>query len=83
MVIESPIAKDTLLVPDRNNPGGTKVRINKILLQISVRELHNDMLSEDPMVGLPGCKDDNGNILISERKLRAMLPPHLRLTSDR
>ena len=64
MVIESPIAKDTLLVPDRNNPGGTKVRINKILLQSR-------------------CKDANGNILISDRKLRAMLPPHLRMTSDR
>ena len=62
MVIESPIAKDTLLVPDHNNPGGTKVQMNKILLQISIRELHNDMLSEDPMVGLLGCKDVNGNI---------------------
>ena len=83
MDIESPIAKDTLLVPDRNNPGGTKVRINKILLQISVRELYNDMLSEDPMVGLPRCRDDNGNILISDWKLQAMLPPHLRMMSDR
>jgi hypothetical protein len=38
MVVQSPLASDTLLVSDPENPGNNK-RINKILLQIHVREL--------------------------------------------
>jgi hypothetical protein len=45
-VIQSPLASDTLLVSDRKSPGN-KIRKNKILLQIPVRELHNDMLNDD------------------------------------
>ncbi|OEU12086.1 hypothetical protein FRACYDRAFT_244336 [Fragilariopsis cylindrus CCMP1102] len=82
MVIQSPLASDTLLVPDNNNPG-IKKRINKILLQIPVRELHNDLLDADPLIGLASVRDCAGNILISDTKLRAMLPPHLRMMSDR
>ncbi|OEU18324.1 hypothetical protein FRACYDRAFT_236601 [Fragilariopsis cylindrus CCMP1102] len=82
MVIQSPLASDTLLVPDANNPG-TKKRINKILLQIPVRELHNDLIDADPLIGLASVRDCAGNILISDTKLREMLPPHLRMMSDR
>ena len=36
MVIDPPIAKDTLLVPDGNNPSGRIVRMDKILLCIMI-----------------------------------------------
>jgi hypothetical protein len=48
MVIQSPLASDTLLVSDPDNPGNEK-RMNKILLQIPVRELYNDLVSTDPL----------------------------------
>jgi hypothetical protein len=44
MVIQSHLASDTLLVSDPESPGNKK-RMNKILLQIPVRELHNDLVS--------------------------------------
>jgi hypothetical protein len=58
-----------LLVSDLESPGNKK-RMNKILLQIPVWELHNDLLSNDPLIGLPGVRDCRGNILISDTKLR-------------
>ncbi|OEU19451.1 hypothetical protein FRACYDRAFT_235505 [Fragilariopsis cylindrus CCMP1102] len=82
MVIQSPLASDTLLVPD-GTTSGVKKRVNKILLQIPVRELHNDLSDADPLIGLAGARDCNGNILISDTKLRELLPPHLRMMSDR
>ena len=81
MVIQSPIANDTLLVRDPNNPS-RKIRVNKLLLQIPVRELHNNLLSEDPNIGLKGAVDRNGNVLISDTGLRALLPPHLRMMTN-
>ena len=51
--------------------------MNKLLLQIPVCELHNDLLSEDPNIGLKGTFDPNGNVLISDTGLRALLPLHL------
>ncbi|OEU12947.1 hypothetical protein FRACYDRAFT_243199 [Fragilariopsis cylindrus CCMP1102] len=82
MVIQSPLASDTLLVPD-GTIRGVKKRVNKILLQIPVRELHNDLIDADPLIGLAGARDCNGKILISDTKLRELLPPHLRMMSDR
>ncbi|OEU12948.1 hypothetical protein FRACYDRAFT_243200 [Fragilariopsis cylindrus CCMP1102] len=82
MVIQSPLASDTLLVPD-GTTSGVKKRVNKILLQLPVRELHNDLIDADPLIGLAGARDCNGNILISDTKLRELLPPHLRMMSDR
>jgi hypothetical protein len=60
-----------------------KKRMNTILLQFPVRELHNDLLSTDPLIGLPGVRDCSGKILISDTKLRLMLPKHLRMMRDR
>jgi hypothetical protein len=57
MVIQSPLASETLLVSDPRNPGNKK-RMNKISLQ----ELHNDLDSTDPLIGLPGDRDCSGNI---------------------
>jgi hypothetical protein len=82
MVIQSPLASDTLLVSDPKSPGNKK-RMDKILLQVPVRELHNDPVGTAPLIGLPGVRDCSGNILISDTKLRLVLPKHLRMTSDR
>jgi hypothetical protein len=57
--------------------------MNKILLQIPVRELHNDLCNEDTLIGLDGVRDCAKNIIISDTKLRDMLPEHLRMMSDR
>jgi hypothetical protein len=56
--------------------------MNKILLHIPVRELQNDLVDTDPLMGLPGVCDCSGNILISDTKLRLILPKHLRMMSD-
>ena len=39
------ISKDTLLVPDYKRPE-KKIRVSKLLLQITIRELQNDLISE-------------------------------------
>ena len=44
-VVNLPIYDDTLLVPDHKQPG-KKIRVSKFLLQISICELHNDLISE-------------------------------------
>lgn len=55
MVIQLLIASGTLIILDPSNSDGDKIRMNKIILQIPVRELYNDnMLSEDPLVGFKG-----------------------------
>ena len=76
-VIESPLANDTVKVPDKNDPT-KKVKTNRLLLQISIRELHNDMLEQ-----LPEVKDAEGNVLISDTKLRQIMPPEVKRMSNR
>ena len=49
-VVASPIKKDTLKVRDPETGLKTKV-VNKLLLEISVRELHNDLLDEKKGLG--------------------------------
>ena len=80
-VIHSPIARDTLWVTDPNNPGGDKIRKNKLLLQCSVRELHSD-LYKPTGIGLGDLvRDENGKPLISDTVFRALIPPELRAMS--
>ena len=76
-VIESPIANDLVKVPDKTDPTKT-VKTNKLLLQISIRELHNDLVRE-----IPEATDPDGNVLISDTKLRQILPPELKRMTNR
>ena len=75
-VIPSPQKKDTILV---YNPT-TKKRepVTKLLLQCSVRELHDDLIGPPPK----GLKDvyhsKTNKLLISESTFRQLLPPQLR-----
>jgi hypothetical protein len=75
-VIASPIAKDTLLV--LNKETGEKERVGKLLLEISVRELHNWLVGPVEDGGLASARDANGKVLISDTALRYLLPPQLR-----
>jgi hypothetical protein len=49
-VIPSPITNDTLLIGDRNT--GVTTRVPKLLIEISIRELHNDLLESPESGGL-------------------------------
>ena len=82
-VISSPIYKDTLIVKVPTADGGyTKERVGKLLLEISVRELHDDM-SKEPPIGFSGAYCNiTKKLLISERHLRSILPPQLKPISE-
>ena len=78
-VVSSPIARDTVLVKVQNSHGEVvRERVGKLLLEISVRKLHQDLMKPAP-TGLSEayCKSSN-KLLISERYLRNILPPQLR-----
>jgi hypothetical protein len=77
MVQECPNVNDTLLVKDPIT--GLKTRVRKLLLYIPVRELHNDLLGKG---GLPEARDSNQNVLISDTRLRTILPTELRAATD-
>ena len=76
----SPITQDTLLV--YNPVTGVKERTGKLLLEISVRELHNDMLLPENKGGFAGVRDADGCIIISDTTLRKLLPKELRPATE-
>ena len=47
----------------------------KLLLQVSVRELHNSLVSDPNHGGLKDTRDEDGKIIISDSTLRLLLPP--------
>ena len=81
-VVASPFANDTLKIPDPEDPN-QKIRAGKLLLQVSMRELHNDLLSEDETVGLKEARDENGKVLISDTALRCLRPPQVKPMTER
>ena len=52
--------------------------VTKLLLQVSVRELHNSLVSYPNEGGLKYARDENGNIIISDSSLSLLLPPQLK-----
>ena len=46
----------------------------KYLLQVSVRELHNGLVSDPNDGGLKDDRDEYGNNIISDSTLRSLLP---------
>ena len=50
---------------------------------MSVRELHNILVSEPNDGGIKDARDEYGNIIISDSTLRALLPPQLKQMSAR
>ena len=70
-IVHSPLKNDTILVRDPDDPS-TKIKKPKLLLQVSIRELHNGLIAS-----VPSCKK-NGKPLISDTKLRMILPKEVR-----
>ena len=57
--------------------------IPKLLLQVSVTELHNSLVSNTNDDGLKDARDEDGNIIISDSTLRSLLPPQSKQMSAR
>ena len=72
-VVQSPISNDCLKVVlyDQKEPQ----LVPKLLLQVSVRELHNSLVSDPNDGGLKDARDEDGKIIISDSILRSLLPP--------
>ena len=81
-VVPSPIARDTVLVKVKNCHGeDVRERVGKLLLEISVRELHQDLMKPPPIGLAEVYCESTQKLMISERYLRNMLPPQLRAMS--
>ena len=52
--------------------------VPKLLLHVSVRKLHNNIVSTTKYGGLKLARDQDDNIIISDSTLRSLLPPHLK-----
>ena len=57
--------------------------VPKFLVQVSVRELHNSLVSDTNDDGLKDSRDEDDNIIISDYTLRSLLPPQLKKMSAR
>ena len=75
-VVQSPIMNDYVSVKDKADPSVVH-KVPKLLLQITIRELHNDLIDQ-----LPEASKD-GIPLISDTKLREMMPPQVKKMTDR
>ena len=74
-VFQSPISNDCLKVvfDDQTEPQ----LVPKLLLQVSVRELHNRLVSDPNDGGIKDARDEEYNIIISDYTLFSLLPPQL------
>ena len=80
-VSESPIACDTLLVTDAES--GIKRIVPKLLLECSVRQLHNELIASPYYVGLLGARHaDTNYVITSDTMLRSLAPPQLLPMTD-
>jgi hypothetical protein len=79
-VIASPIVNDTLFV--QNPITKVKERVGKLLLEVPVRELHNDLIEPPERGGFVEAWQD-GKVIISDTSLRRLLPKELRPATER
>ena len=75
-IIQSPLANDVLLIKNPENPK-QKIPVPKLLREISIRELHNDLISKTSS-GLKEVYDDNDKVIISDTALRSLIPPNIK-----
>ena len=74
--MQSPIANDCLKV---KIDGYTEPKlVPKLLLHVSVRELHNNLVSATEYGILQEARDEDDNIIISDSTLCSLLPPQLK-----
>ena len=70
--MKSPIVNDFLKV---KIDGHTETElVTKFLLHVSVRELHNNLVSDTENGGLKEARDEDDNIIISDSTLRSLFP---------
>ena len=72
-VVQSPIVNDFMKVKidDHTEPQ----LFTKLLLQVSVREIDNNLVIATKYDGLKEARDEDDNIIISDSKLRSLFPP--------
>ena len=75
-VVQSPISNDCLKVVLYDHIEPTLVP--KLLLQVSVRELHNSLVSDPNYGGIKDARDEDCKIIISDSTLRSLFPPQLK-----
>ena len=80
-VFQSPISNDCLkvMLDDQTEPQ----LVPKMLLQVSVRELHNSLVSDPNDGGIKYARGEDGKIIISDSTLRSLFPPQLKKISAR
>ena len=73
---QSQISNDCLkvMLDDQTEPQ----LVPKVLLQVSVRELHNSLVSDPNYGGIKDARDEDGKIIMSDSTLRSMLSPQLK-----
>ena len=80
-VSESPISRDTLLITDAESR--VKRRVKKLLLECSIRQLQNELITSPDDGGLLGARHaDTNDAIISDTMLRSLAPPQLRPMID-
>ena len=52
--------------------------VPKLLLKVSVRELHNSLVSDPNDGGLKDARDEDGKIINSDSTLHSLLPPQFK-----
>ena len=73
-VRESPIACDTLLITEAES--GVKRRVPKLLIEGSMRQLHNELIASPDNGGLLGFRHaDTNDVIISDTTIRSLSPP--------
>ena len=69
------------MLKDSSEPN-IKTRVGKLLRQVSMRELHNDLLPVPP-TGLSEVYDVSGRPIISDTGFRALLPSYIKPMTDK
>ena len=78
---ESPIARDNLIITDAES--GVKRRVQKLLLECSIRQLHNELIVSPDDGGLLGSRHSNKNdVIISDTMICYLSPPQLHPMTD-
>ena len=54
-----------------------KIRVGKLLLEVSIQELHNDLIAKPPM-GLVESYNIKEKYLINDTAFNALMPPHVK-----
>ena len=80
-VVASPIAKYTILVRDKIT-GNKDQRVGKYLIQISIRELHNDLIKSKNEGGLEEVWNGK-KLLLSDTGLRYTIPINVKKFTPR